>query len=133
MIIKLYKLPVVLGIFWMKVVHPLGLFLNPSFNIIKLGISHLGLLVNLFCQFLQLFQPEVNRKKIWNQNERWNIMNFHRCIFTRYMWNIFSILKAPSLEVTSCQLNVHFSLVKTLFVILKHTSFDFLYNLDAST
>ena len=60
-------------------------------------------------------------------------MNFHRCIFTRYMWNIFSILKAPSLEATSCQLNVHFSLVKTLFVILKHTSFDFLYNLDAST
>ena len=26
-----------------------------------------------------------------------------------------------------------FLLVKTLFVILKHTSFDFLYNLDAST
>ena len=65
-------------------------------------------------------------------------MNFHRCIFTRYMWNIFSILKAPSLEATSwslkiCQLSVHFSLVKTLFVILKHTSFDFLCKIDAST
>ena len=60
-------------------------------------------------------------------------MNFHRCIFTRYMWNIFSILKAPSLEVTSCQLNVHFSLVKTLFVILKYTSFEFLCKIDANT
>ena len=62
-------------------------------------------------------------------------MNFHRCIFTRYMWNIFSysILKAPSLEATSCQINVHFSLVKILFAILKHTSFDFLCKIDAST
>ena len=54
-------------------------------------------------------------------------MKYHRCIFTRYMWNIFSS------EATSCHLNVHFSLVKTLFVILKHTSFDFLCKIDAST
>ena len=50
-----------------------------------------------------------------------------------YVEHIFYTFKAPSLEATSCQLNVHFSLVKTLFVILKHTSFDFLCKIDAST
>lgn len=48
---------IVLGILGMEVVHAFSLVLNPSFDVIQLGVGHLGLLVDLFGQLLEFLQP----------------------------------------------------------------------------
>ena len=47
---------VVLGVFRMKMVDPLGLVLYPGLDVVQLTVSYLGFLVNLFCKSLKLFQ-----------------------------------------------------------------------------
>ena len=47
---------VVLCVLGVKVVHPLGLILDPGLDIVELGVRHLGLLVNLLGQTLEFFE-----------------------------------------------------------------------------
>ena len=48
---------IVLGILGVKLVDTLSLVLNPSLDVVQLGVSHLRFLVNLLGQTLQLLQP----------------------------------------------------------------------------
>ena len=53
---SLNLLTIVLGVFRMEMVDPLGLVLYPSLDVIQLAVSYLCFLVNLFCKSLKLFQ-----------------------------------------------------------------------------
>ena len=60
--LRLLELPfdlvaVVLGVFGVQLVDPLGLVLDPSFDVVQLGIGDLSLLADLLGQPLELFQP----------------------------------------------------------------------------
>ena len=47
---------VVLGVLGMKVVYPLGLVLDPGLDVVQLAVGHLGLLVDLFGEPLELLE-----------------------------------------------------------------------------
>ena len=48
---------IVLRILGVQVVDPLGLVLDPGLDVVQLGVGHLGLLVDLLGQPLELLQP----------------------------------------------------------------------------